>query len=135
MPDEVRMLDNQYVLLFVRGERPVMDFKYDILKHPAVALTADGKAGIYKHGEAQRPQALLNLSPSNNFPAMYRNLNLLKPLMSFYPKRILKQYLNRKKRKHNMKKIKKPITTHGLSMLQKTKSSEIARHRGVDMVK
>ena len=35
-PDEVRMLDNRYALLFVRGERPVMDFKYDILKHPNV---------------------------------------------------------------------------------------------------
>ena len=43
-PDEVRMLDNRYALLFVRGERPVMDFKYDILKHPNVALTTDGKA-------------------------------------------------------------------------------------------
>ena len=43
-PDEVRMLDNQYAILFIRGERPVMDFKYDILKHPNVALTTDGKA-------------------------------------------------------------------------------------------
>ena len=30
------MLDNRYALLFVRGERPVMDLKYDILKHPNV---------------------------------------------------------------------------------------------------
>lgn len=29
-PDEVRMLDNKYCLLFIRGERPVMDEKYDI---------------------------------------------------------------------------------------------------------
>lgn len=50
-PDEVRMLDNRYAILFIRGERPVMDFKYDILKHPNVALTADGKAGVYRHGE------------------------------------------------------------------------------------
>ena len=50
-PDEVRMLDNQYAILFVRGERPVMDFKYDILKHPNVSLTADGKGGVYHHGE------------------------------------------------------------------------------------
>lgn len=50
-PDEVRMLDNQYAILFIRGERPVMDFKYDILKHPNVALTTDGKASDYKHGE------------------------------------------------------------------------------------
>lgn len=33
-PDEVRTLDNDYALLFIRGERPVMDKKYDILKHP-----------------------------------------------------------------------------------------------------
>ena len=26
-PDEVRMLDNQYAILFIRGERPVMDLK------------------------------------------------------------------------------------------------------------
>ena len=50
-PDEVRMLDNQYAILFIRGERPVMDFKYDILKHPNVVLTTDGKASAYKHGE------------------------------------------------------------------------------------
>ena len=50
-PDEVRMLDNQYAILFIRGERPVMDFKYDILKHPNLALTADGKAEPYKHGQ------------------------------------------------------------------------------------
>lgn len=50
-PDEVRMLDNRYAILFIRGERPVMDFKYDILKHPNVELTADGKAGVYRHGE------------------------------------------------------------------------------------
>ncbi len=50
-PDEVRMLDNQYAILFIRGERPIMDFKYDILKHPNVALTTDGDAQAYKHGE------------------------------------------------------------------------------------
>lgn len=49
-PDEVRLLDNQYAILFIRGERPVMDFKYDILKHPNVALTADGHGDVYKHG-------------------------------------------------------------------------------------
>ena len=32
--DEVRVLDNRYALLFVRGERPVMDFKYDIYEAP-----------------------------------------------------------------------------------------------------
>lgn len=48
--DEVRMLDNKYALLFIRGERPIRDEKYDILKHPNVALSTDGKAKPYIHG-------------------------------------------------------------------------------------
>ena len=46
-PDEVRMLDNRYALLFIRGERPIRDLKYDILHHPNVALTTDGSAPAY----------------------------------------------------------------------------------------
>ena len=45
------MLDNKYAILFVRGERPIKDLKYDILKHPNVALTTDGKAKPYVHGK------------------------------------------------------------------------------------
>ena len=58
-PDEVRMLDNQYAILFIRGERPVMDFKYDILKHPNVKLTADGGQPPYIHGEPTQAVATL----------------------------------------------------------------------------
>ena len=50
-PDEVRMMDNQYALLFIRGEKPVKDFKYDVVKHPNIALTTDGGAKAYIHGE------------------------------------------------------------------------------------
>ncbi|MBR6610277.1 MAG: type IV secretory system conjugative DNA transfer family protein [Oscillospiraceae bacterium] len=50
-PDEVRMMDNQYALLFIRGEKPVKDLKYDVVKHPNIALTADGGAQPYIHGE------------------------------------------------------------------------------------
>ena len=46
-PDEVRELDNKFALLFIRGEHPVCDLKYDLLHHPAIALTADGKAKPY----------------------------------------------------------------------------------------
>ena len=60
-PDEVRMLDNQYAILFIRGERPVMDFKYDILKHPNVALTADGKADVYQHGKVHSDVATIEI--------------------------------------------------------------------------
>lgn len=49
-PDEVRMLDNKFALLFIRGERPIKDFKFDILKHPNVSFTTDGKAEPYIHG-------------------------------------------------------------------------------------
>ena len=62
MPDEVRMLDNQYSILFIRGERPVLDFKYDILKHPNVALTADGKAGVYQHGAVRSDIATIEVT-------------------------------------------------------------------------
>ena len=68
-PDEVRMLDNRYAILFIRGERPVLDFKYDILKHPNVALTADGKAGVYEHGEVKSNVATIELLSFDKFKA------------------------------------------------------------------
>jgi len=49
-PDEVRMLDNRFALLFIRGERAVMDEKYDILKHPNLKLTVDGGSQPFRHG-------------------------------------------------------------------------------------
>lgn len=48
-PDEVRALDNDRCILFIRGELPVMDRKYDILKHPNLKLTEDGGAAPYVH--------------------------------------------------------------------------------------
>lgn len=48
-PDEVRMLDNNYGLLFIRGERPVFDLKYNIEKHPNFKLTKDGNGKAYEH--------------------------------------------------------------------------------------
>lgn len=60
-PDEVRMLDNRYALLFIRGERPVEDLKFDILKHPNIALTADGGASPYRHGEDSISIAALSI--------------------------------------------------------------------------
>ena len=59
-PDEVRMLDNQYALLFIRGERPVQDFKYDILHHPNVRETTDGGAPAFTHGEDTRSIAAMS---------------------------------------------------------------------------
>lgn len=49
LPDEVRTLNNDYAILFIRGERPVIDKKYDILKHPNIRRTEDGGAAPYIH--------------------------------------------------------------------------------------
>ena len=46
-PDEVRMLPNRKAILFVRGERPMLDDKYDLLRHPNIKLTPDGGAAPY----------------------------------------------------------------------------------------
>lgn len=48
-PDEVRMLDNRYALVLLRGEAPVIDEKYDLMRHPNIKLTADGGAAPYIH--------------------------------------------------------------------------------------
>ncbi|MDL2225034.1 type IV secretory system conjugative DNA transfer family protein [Eubacteriales bacterium OttesenSCG-928-M02] len=78
-PDEVRMLDNRYVLLFVRGERPVMDEKFDILRHPNVVHTADGKGSIYKHGEVA--EAIAQITIDNAF---YAHASTLQPIDTTY---------------------------------------------------
>ena len=48
-PDEVRLLDNKNAIVFIRGERPVIDEKYDLMKHPNVVYTEDGGAAPYVH--------------------------------------------------------------------------------------
>ena len=61
---EVRMLDNQHAILFIRGEKPILDEKYDILKHPNVALTTDGKAKPYVHGGTEQSVATISFAPA-----------------------------------------------------------------------
>lgn len=51
-PYEVRMLDNQNALLFIRGERPILDAKYDLMKHPNIRYTEDGGAGPFNYAKA-----------------------------------------------------------------------------------
>ena len=48
-PDEVRKLDNRYAILFIRGAKPVMDQKYDLMKHPAIRQTSLGGGAPYIH--------------------------------------------------------------------------------------
>ena len=60
-PDEVRMLDNRYAILFIRGEYPVMDLKYDLMKHPKIEFTEDGGAEPFIHGIKSRSEATISL--------------------------------------------------------------------------
>jgi len=48
-PDEVRRLDNKDAIVLIRGERPVIDKKYDLMKHPNIKYTEDGGAAPYIH--------------------------------------------------------------------------------------
>ncbi|MDY4278310.1 MAG: type IV secretory system conjugative DNA transfer family protein [Faecalicoccus sp.] len=50
-PDEVRMLDNDKAILFIRGERPILDQKYDITGHPRFKDSAQGNGRSFLHGE------------------------------------------------------------------------------------
>ncbi|NME45582.1 type IV secretory system conjugative DNA transfer family protein, partial [Faecalicoccus pleomorphus] len=50
-PDEVRMLDNDKAILFIRGERPILDQKYDITGHPRFKDSAQGNGCSFLHGE------------------------------------------------------------------------------------
>ena len=50
-PDEVRMQDNDKAILFIRGERPILDQKYDITGHPRFKDSAQGNGRLFLHGE------------------------------------------------------------------------------------
>ena len=54
--DEVRKLDTNKAILFIRGEDPVIDRKYNLKRHPNIKLTSDGKAKPYIH----KPQGALD---------------------------------------------------------------------------
>jgi type IV secretion system protein VirD4 len=61
-PDEVRTLDNEYALLFIRGEAPVLDKKYNLMKHPDYKLTSLGGAIPYVREPKKAPDILTDLT-------------------------------------------------------------------------
>ena len=73
-PDEVRMLDNRKAILFVRGERPMLDDKYDLLRHPNIRLTEDGGAPPYDYTQAKDAADDIDFSPDQ-----YEDFQLLDP--------------------------------------------------------
>lgn len=67
-PDEVRLLDNGKAILFVRGERPVVDEKYDLLRHPSIRFTEDGGAPPYDYAATQaRDDAAIDRTRLNDY--------------------------------------------------------------------
>jgi len=60
-PDEVRRLENNLAILFIRGENPVIDYKYDILRHPNVVYTTDGAGEPYIHGRIYKDTTVVTL--------------------------------------------------------------------------
>lgn len=71
---EVRMLDNRYALLFIRGELPVMDEKYDLLNHPNVKYTPEKGGAPYIHGGTELAVGSLSMSTVSGEETKYINL-------------------------------------------------------------
>jgi len=72
---EVRMLDNRYALLFIRGEMPVMDEKYDLLNHPNVRYTTEKGGAPYVHGGTELSVGSLSLSNVSGTEPKFINLS------------------------------------------------------------
>lgn len=60
-PDEVRMLDNHYAILFIRGERPIIDRKFVLSEHPEYDQIDDNGSG-YEHGRVTMSTATIEVS-------------------------------------------------------------------------
>ena len=67
-PDEVRMLDNRYALLFVRGERPIQDEKYELSRHPRIRLTPEKGKEPYRHGLAPLATTTITVCSQTSAP-------------------------------------------------------------------
>ena len=63
-PDEVRKLDNSKAILFIRGEDPVIDRKYDLKKHPNYHRTAEDGGKPYIYGTDKLSFAAVTLDQS-----------------------------------------------------------------------
>lgn len=73
-PDEVRMLDNKYCLLFIRGERPIKDLKYNTFKHPNFIYTEDGGATPYIHNTVTKERATITIIDAHE-EGLYLNID------------------------------------------------------------
>ena len=98
-PDEVGNLKNEYALLFIRGERPVKDLKYDLKKHPFYHMTPEGGGEAYIHGTDTRSFASFRLDQSLLRQAADWDINT--DNLVIWDHEELENYLNKKENKDN----------------------------------
>lgn len=65
-PDEIRMLDNKYAILLIRGENPIIDEKFNTFKHKNFKYTEDGCYKPYFHDNVKNAVAKLSIAEDND---------------------------------------------------------------------
>ena len=98
-PDEVRLIDNNDALLFIRGERPVMDKKYDLLGHPNIALSEDGGGDPYRYGEDSMSIASVSFLKSKD--AKPETINYVKHDVAVYTEDEMQEKITERMEKQN----------------------------------
>lgn len=93
--EEVRMLDNRYALLFIRGERPVKDLKFDIMHHPNIGFGPDGGGQTYTYGEDGLSVATIQIAAACKLKTQTDNLSNLPNVLVFDSEEMLAMLENR----------------------------------------
>lgn len=68
LPEEVRELDNDYCVIFVRGKKPLFDKKFNTLKSPGFEISK--KLGLYDHQRARENDKAVNIKEISRQEAM-----------------------------------------------------------------
>ena len=111
--DEVRLLDNRYAILFIRGERPIIDLKYDILKHPNVAYGVDGGGEKYEHGYSMTEDLGVGIEivNINDYPGKtmkdFKEIHEVIPNLEAFDEESLDLYLDYQKKEMEKKQNEK----------------------------
>lgn len=58
-PEEIRRMNNDLAIAFIRGEKAVIDLKYNTFKHPNFKLTEDGGYKPYLHDKTENAVATI----------------------------------------------------------------------------
>ena len=107
-PDEVRMLDNRYAIVLIRGERPVMDVKYDILGHPNISLSAIGGGEVFRHGKENMTACGISVVDIADYPGKkmedFPMMESVVENIEVYDENELEKYISKKEKEENAKK-------------------------------